>query len=78
MPSRKYKKYITFSVSINKSLEYDKTLAFKSLDSFRCSLSSLADNLSERIQNNKCKDYEYCLEYIKIENSQLIFNCLVQ
>ena len=49
MPSRKYKKYITFSVSINKNLEYDKTLAFKSLDSFRCSLSSLADNLSERI-----------------------------
>ena len=39
------------------------------------SLSSLVDNLSEGIQNNKRIDCKSCLEYIKIKNNQLIFNC---
>ena len=37
-------------------------------------LSSLADNLSKGIHNNKCIDCKSCLEYIKIKDNQLIFN----
>ena len=28
-------------------------------------LSKLIDNLSEGIQNNKCADCEYCLDYVR-------------
>ena len=37
-------------------------------------LSSLADNLSEGLHNNKCKDCKSCLESQKDE--LLIFSCL--
>ena len=37
-------------------------------------LSSLVDNLSKGIHNNKCIDCKSCLEYIKIKDNQLIFN----
>ena len=40
------------------------------------SLSSLADNLSEGLHNNKCTDCKSCLEYISTKDELLIFNCL--
>ena len=47
------------------------------IDSIRfmsSSLSSLADNLSEGLHNNTCKDCKSCLESQK--DKLLIFNCL--
>ena len=40
------------------------------------SLSSLVDNLSDRLHSNKCKDCESSLDYMKVEHNQLIFKCL--
>ena len=62
-------KYIPFSVPINKEIENNKTITckIKFIDSFRfisCSLSSLADNLSEGLHNNKytnCKSNPECI-----------------
>ena len=51
----------------------------KFIDSFRfmsTSLSSLVDNLSDRLQSNKCKNCESCLYYMKAEDNQLVFECL--
>ena len=39
------------------------------------SLSKLADNLSEKIHNNKCVDCKSCLDYIKTKNEKLILKC---
>ena len=69
--------YITFSVPIKK-LENDKIITYKIkfIDSFRfmsSSLSSLVDNLSKGLHNDKCTDCKSYLEYI---NQLLIFNCL--
>ena len=77
----KTQKYITFSVPINKEFENGKTITYKIkfIDSFRfmsSSLSSLADNLSEGLHNNKCTDCKSCLEYISTKDELLIFNCL--
>ena len=54
-------KYITFSVPISKELDNGKTITYKLkfIDSFRfmsTSLSSLVDNLSEKLHSGKCKD----------------------
>ena len=54
-------KYITFSVPIKKELDNGKTITekIKLIDSFRLmsiSLSSLFDNLSEGLYNDKCDD----------------------
>ena len=54
-------KYITFSVPISKELDNGKTITYKLkfIDSFRfmsTSLSSLVDNLSEKLHSDKCKD----------------------
>ena len=76
-------KYITFSVPIkkkieNKDIEITYKIKFKSIDSYRfmaMSLSKLIDNLSEGIHNNKCVDCKSCLDYIKIKNEKLIFEC---
>ena len=77
-------KYITFSVPIKKKIEnkdIEITYKIKFIDSYRfmsSSLSKLADNLSERIHNNKCVDCKSCLDYIKTKNEKLIlkfFNC---
>ena len=40
------------------------------------SLSSLVDNLSEKLHNDKCKDCKSELGYMSIKNNQLIFQCL--
>ena len=40
------------------------------------SLSSLVDNLSERLHNKKCKKYKFSLEYISIEDNELICKCI--
>ena len=39
------------------------------------SLSKLVDYLSEGIQNNKCADCKYNLDYIKTKNEKLILEC---
>ena len=39
-------------------------------------LTSLVDNLTEGLHNDKCKDCKPCLEYIPTKDSQLLFECL--
>ena len=74
-------KYITFSVPIKKKIEnkdLEITYKIKFIDSYRfisSSLSKLVDNLSEGIHNNKCLDYNSCLDYIKIKNEKLLLKC---
>ena len=82
-------KYITFSVPINKEItKTDKdsndkivNISYKLqfIDSFRfmsTSLSSLIDNLSDGLHSNKCTDCKSTLDYMKVEDPQLIFKCL--
>ena len=62
-------KYITFSVPIKKGLDNDKSIRYKInfIDSFTLmssSLSSLVDNLSKGLHNDKCTDCKSCLDYI--------------
>ena len=40
------------------------------------SLSSLVDNLTEGLHNNKCTDWISCLDYTLIKDNELIFKCL--
>ena len=76
-------KYITFSVPIKKKIDnkdLEVTYKIKFIDSHRfmsSSLSTLVDNLSEGIHNNKCSDCESNLDYIKIKkkNGKLILKC---
>ena len=74
-------KYKTFLVPINKELENIKIITYKIkfIESFTFmsnSLSSILDNPSEGLHNNKCKNCKSCLEYISTEDKLLIFNCL--
>ena len=39
------------------------------------SLSSLADNLSDGLDSNKCTNCESSLDYMNVEDNQLIFKC---
>ena len=39
------------------------------------SLSSLVDNLSDGLHNDKCTDCKSCLDYMIIKHDQLIFRC---
>ena len=76
----KHRKYITFSVTIKKELDNDKTITYKIkfIDSFRfmsSSLSSLVDNLSEGLHSDKCTDCKSCLDYMIFKDNQLIFKC---
>ena len=69
-----------FSVPIKKELGNGKSITYKIkfIDSFRflsSSLSSLADNLSEEHQSKKCTNYKSCLDYMTIQDDQLIFRC---
>ena len=55
----------------------DKTMKFT--DSFRfisTSLSSLVDKLSEKLHSDKCRDCKSELDYMSVEDNQLIFQCL--
>ena len=77
---RKYRKYITFSVTIKKDLNNGKTITFriKFIDSFRFmsrSVSSLADNLSNGFHCDKCIDCKSCLAYMITKDDRLIFRC---
>ena len=38
-------------------------------------LSNLVDNLSEGLHNDKCKDCKSYLDYVTINDNQLIFRC---
>ena len=74
-------KYITFSVPIKKKIDNSKTIKYKLkfIDSIRfisTSLSSLVDNLSEKIQSDKSKDCKSELDYMSVKDNQLIFRCL--
>ena len=65
------RKYITFSVPISKELDNGKTITYKLkfIDSFRfmsTSLSSLVDNLSEKLHSDKFKDCKSGLDYLSI------------
>ena len=73
-------KYITFSVPISKELDNGKTITYrlKFIDSFRfmsTSLSSLVDNLFEKLHSDKCRDCKFELYYMSFEDNQLIFQC---
>ena len=67
---------------IKKELDNGKKSVYqvKFIDSFRFmsgSLSNLVDNFSDRLHNIKCTGCKSCLEYISIEEDELlIFNCL--
>ena len=39
------------------------------------SLSSLADNLFEKLQSDKCKDCKSELDYMSVKDNQVIFQC---
>ena len=39
------------------------------------SLPSLFDSLSEKLHSDKCKDCKSELDYLSLEDSQLIFEC---
>ena len=73
-------KYITFSVPINKELDYGKSIKYKIkfIDSFRfmsTSLSKLVKYLSERLHSDKCIDCKSDLDYMSVKDDQLIFRC---
>ena len=70
-------KYIPFSVPISKELDNGKTVTYrlKFIDSFRfmsTSLSSLVDNLSEKLHSDKCKDCKSKLDYTSVKNNQCL------
>ena len=75
-------KYIPFSGPISKEPDNGKTITYrlKFIDSFRfisTSLSSLADNSSEKLHSDKFKDCNSELDYMSFEDNQLIFQCFV-
>ena len=39
-------------------------------------LSSLVDNLSEKLHSDKYKDCKSALDYMSVKDNQLIFQCL--
>ena len=75
-------KYITFSVPIKKRIEnknIDITYKIKFIDSFRfmaTSLSTLVDNLTENVHNDKCDKCESNLCFVRAMNETLLFKCI--
>ena len=66
------------SVLMKKELENNKKVTFriKFIDSVRfigSLLTSLADNLTEKINNSKYKDCKSCLEYVENKDKLFIF-----
>ena len=39
------------------------------------SLSNLVSNLSEGLQNDRCRDCKSCFDYMTTKDEQLIFSC---
>ena len=81
-------KYITFSVPIKKETTKkgkngnDKitkiSYKIKFIYSYRfmsTSLSSLVNNLSEGVHNDKCTNCKSCLHYMTTKDEQLVFRC---
>ena len=73
-------KYITFLVPIKKELDSGKSITYKIklIDSFRfmsSTLTSLVDNLSDGIHSKKCTNCKSCLDYMIVQDDQLIFKC---
>ena len=71
---------MTFSVPIKKELDNGKTVTYKLkfIDSFRfmsASLSKLVKYLSEKLHSDKCTDCKSKLDYISLQDNQLIFEC---
>ena len=71
-------KYITFLVPIKKENENGKAVTYeiKFIDSVRSVaslLSSLPDNLSERLHKGKWKDSKSCPEYATVNDISLVF-----
>ena len=80
MLRRKYGENINFSAPIKKELDNSRRITYKIklIDSFRfmsTSLSTLVDNLSERVHSEKCIDCKSCLDYMSVKDDQLIFKC---
>ena len=82
------KKYISFSVKINKSITkkdeggnekiVNILYKLKFIDSYRfmsTSFSNLVDNLSNKLHNNKCLDCKSGLDYMIAKDDVLIFKC---
>ena len=68
MLRRKYREIYYFLVPISKELDNSKIITYKLkfIDSFRfisTSLSSLADNISEKLYSDKCRDCKSELNY---------------
>ena len=77
---RAYRKYIVYSLPIEKELHNGKTSKWKKkkeiIDSFRfmsTSLSSLVDSCSNGLYNDKCTDSKSYFDYMLPEDDQLIF-----
>ena len=73
--------YITFSVPIKEEFDISKKTTYKLrfIDSFTfmsTSLSSLVDNLYQRVHSDICTDCKSCLEHISAKDNQLVFKCL--
>ena len=78
---RKHGEMYYFFCTNKKQLGNGKTITYKLkfIDSFRfmsTSLSSLVNNISDGLYNDKCTDCKSCLEYVSAKDNQLIFNCL--
>ena len=68
MLRRKYREIYYFLVPISKELDNSKIITYKLkfIDSFRfisTSLSSLSDNISEKLYSDKCRDRKSELNY---------------
>ena len=70
-----------YQLKNGETIDNGKTITYKLkfIDSFRImstSLSSLVNNLSDGLYNDKCTDCKSCFEYISAKDNQLIFKCL--